>query len=94
MRGGNPVGFQVKDGRKRHRSCRSVTDQVVKKRHTQRMMIDKVLAPALFLLPKSGNSCVDQGLNGVIQLELLGQSGSLQLDSAFRTEGSTTFHAL
>jgi hypothetical protein len=32
------------------------------------MVIDKVLAPALFFVPETGNSRVDQRLNGVIQL--------------------------
>ena len=61
---------------------------------TQRMMIDKVLAPALFLLPQTGHGCVDQSLDGVIQLQLLAKSRPLQLNPALRAKCSSTFDSL
>lgn len=41
---------------------------------TERMVIGKVLAPALLLPPQSGHGGVDERLDGVIQPQLLRQS--------------------
>ena len=46
------------------------------------MVIGKVLTPALLLLPEARNGCVDEGLDRVVQSQLIAEPGALQLDAA------------
>ena len=52
---------------------------------TERMVVAEELPPATLLVPQSGHGRVDQQLDGVIQPQMIGQFGTLQLDSARRT---------